>query len=566
MISTKRQINTFVQNKIKEEITIREMNMLAQEVYPFFRHVIEEENRQFKRYLLSEGYVELYEDLIFEEKLINEGILDTVADVGITAGQMLGGTVGQAAGLAGLAKYTPEFIQNQDKSFGEWFGPFISIFFSLQALLFPFPAVASLKTILKGFANGVGSILRGTGGLAAAGVRALIKKGPGFVGSAAGTISTAIKGVLEAFAKGGQMIKTIAAKIGGEGLLKTLMGGIKRAGEEVVKRLNSLKEALKGAKNLTDEGVEGIVKRVFGAGDEATAITGKLTGFSTKLANSTVANAAFKASQAGREAFSQWVRKHMAKNVDEFAKALKPLEGKFYEGLGTFVGLSSGGAFKFKFGTTSQYFLSAFFDARMFGNFIRKMAELRAPAIDILLASMHIIMPGIKKVLGRAATEITRMSAAAAGGGIDEKFMEDYLTSAPKGGKVSGSETSDVSSSGPWAKLDPRLKSGWEELAAAGKVNDAEYDTWLDFYNQVRKDPETMKALGKKPGEHLRPSEVIKIYDFVMRRSENLKERKMLRRQKAIHNREIHSLDQFIMENQIKSKIIRSKKIINLIN
>lgn len=433
---TRLQLRRQIEREVLNQLTLSEIKKIEREVYPYFKHVIEEENTKLKTHLLMTGQFKLLEAMSKEEeRLLNEGIFDTVADIGITAGQMIGGGVGQAAGLAGLAKYTPEFQANIDKDFSDWFGPFISLFFSVQALVFPMPAAASLKGIMIGFAKGLKGILKGTGGLAAKGVTLLFKKGSGFIGSAAGTIAKAVKGILAAFAKGGEMIKAIAKKIGGEGVIKPLMTSFKKAGETVVKKLNSLKDALKGAKDLTDDGVKGIVKRVFGAGDDAVAVTGKLTPALKAVADSKIANAAFKASQAGREAFSQWVRKHMAKNVDEFAKALKPLEGKVYEGLGTFKGLTSGGAFKFKFGKTKSFFLSSFFDVKLFGNFIRKMAELREPAIDILLASMHLIMPGIKKALGRGATEIARMSAAAAGGGIDDQFMEDYISGKTASGK-----------------------------------------------------------------------------------------------------------------------------------
>jgi len=97
-----------------------------------------------------------------------------------------------------------------------------------------------------------------------------------------------------------------------------------------------------------------------------------------------------------------------------------------------------------------------------------------------------------------------------------------------------------------------KVKSGFEELASAGKVNDGNYKTWLDFYNQMRKDPQTMKAIGAKTGSHLSPNQIIKIYDFIMGKSENLKENLFL--------------DDLLWESNIRRKIIKSQKIINLID
>ena len=74
--------------------------------------------------MLVNGHFDLYESMIKEDALLNEGIMGTVADIGITAGQIIGGSVGQAAGIAGMIKYTPEFQDNLNKPFLDWFFPF----------------------------------------------------------------------------------------------------------------------------------------------------------------------------------------------------------------------------------------------------------------------------------------------------------------------------------------------------------------------------------------------------------------------------------------------------------
>ena len=97
-----------------------------------------------------------------------------------------------------------------------------------------------------------------------------------------------------------------------------------------------------------------------------------------------------------------------------------------------------------------------------------------------------------------------------------------------------------------------KVKSGFEELAKAGKVNNGNYSTWLKFYNSMRKDKPTMDAIGAKVGSHLSPSQIIKIYEFVMDRSENIKEALML--------------NNIIWESNLKRKIIKTQKLINLID
>jgi hypothetical protein len=151
--------------------------------------------------------------MLQEKKQLEEGIFDTIADIGITAGQMVGGTVGQAAGLAGCAKYGKDLIGVIDKPFLEMVGPLLGFFFSIQALVFPMPAVGTIRGILAGFFKGVGGVIKGTGGLLAKGVMLVIRKGAGFISKAIGILAKALKGVMGKVSSGGPIIQKITAKL-----------------------------------------------------------------------------------------------------------------------------------------------------------------------------------------------------------------------------------------------------------------------------------------------------------------------------------------------------------------
>ena len=262
---TRLQLRKQIEKEVLNQMTLKEIKKIEKEVYPYFRHVIEEENTKLKAHLLMSGQFKLLEAMSKEEeKLLNEGILSTVADVGITVGQMVGGGVGQAAGIAGLVKYTPEFQNNIGKSFLEWFGPFISLFFSAQALFFPMPAVGSLKTILQGFVSGVKNLLTGAGGLAAKGVRIVFEKGSGFITTMIDLFKKAALGIGKAIGKGGDDVAKIEAKLGGSGKLSSMFKSLKGAIEEFVKRLGVIKEGIKhyGAK-MSPTNIKDILSRAF---------------------------------------------------------------------------------------------------------------------------------------------------------------------------------------------------------------------------------------------------------------------------------------------------------------
>lgn len=264
-LMTRKELRVHLEKEILNSLTLNEIKKIERELYPYFKHVIEEENAKLKAHLLMSGKFELLEEMSKEEeRLLKEGLGSTIADIGITAGQMIGGGVGQVAGIAGLVKYAPEFQNNIGKGFLDWFGPFISLFFSAQALLFPMPAVASLKAILQGFASGVKNLLSGAGGLAAKGVKLVFEKGSGFIATMIELFKKAALGIGKAIGKGGDDIAKIEAKMGGTGKLSSMFDSLKIAIEEFVKRLAVIKEGIKhyGGK-FSPANIKDILSRAF---------------------------------------------------------------------------------------------------------------------------------------------------------------------------------------------------------------------------------------------------------------------------------------------------------------
>ena len=134
VVLSESKINSLIRESVLLNVREIEFQQVLKEVYPYFRHVIEEENAKLRKYMLAEGYISHYEYMLEEQRVMNESWLDIMADVGITAGQMIGGPVGQAAGFAGTFKYTKDFLGVIDKSFLEMVGPLLGLFFSMQAL------------------------------------------------------------------------------------------------------------------------------------------------------------------------------------------------------------------------------------------------------------------------------------------------------------------------------------------------------------------------------------------------------------------------------------------------
>ena len=242
MALSENKINELIAESVLLNVREVEFKQVLKEVYPYFRGVLEEENSKLRRYMLVEGYISHYEYMLNEQKQLEEGWMDIMADVGITAGQMVGGAVGQAAGLAGAAKYGKDLIGVIDKSFLEMVGPLLGFFFSIQALVFPMPAVGTVKGILLGFFKGVGNVIKGVGGLLAKGVTILLSKGAGFISKAIGILAKAMKGVMGKVSTGGPMVQKITAKFPtfGKGI-KALQKGM----ESLMQRLGILADGLK---------------------------------------------------------------------------------------------------------------------------------------------------------------------------------------------------------------------------------------------------------------------------------------------------------------------------------
>lgn len=262
VVLSESKINSLIRESVLLNVREIEFQQVLKEVYPYFRHVIEEENAKLRKYMLAEGYISHYEYMLEEQRVMNESWLDIMADVGITAGQMIGGPVGQAAGFAGTLKYTKDFIGVVDKSFLEMVGPLLGLFFSMQALLFPMPAVGTIKGILLGFFKGVGNVISGAGGLLARGVTALLSRGHGFIGKAIEILGKALNGVLAAIRGGGTTVAKIKGKIGGS-MLSKAMKGMGAAMENFMKRLGILKEGLKNLGKKDVKEVPGMVKDIL---------------------------------------------------------------------------------------------------------------------------------------------------------------------------------------------------------------------------------------------------------------------------------------------------------------
>tara|TARA_R110000824_G_scaffold62352_5_gene165210 strand:+ start:34400 stop:36250 length:1851 start_codon:yes stop_codon:yes gene_type:complete len=603
MHTSKAYLRSQIERKVMEQITVKELNEIAKELYPYFKESILEERASLRAHMLVAGHFDLYEEILKEDKILNEGLWNTVADVGITVGQMVGGSVGQAAGVAGLLKYTPEFQNNLDKPFLDWFFPFISVFFSAQALLFPMPATATLKGILSGFAKGVKNIISGAGGILAKGAMLALTKGRGFFMTVVKLFKKAIAGMGSMVGKGGDKVAKLEAKLGGSGSLGKVMKSLKGAIDEFVKRLNvlviglknlgktnvkdapglvkniltkafvtskdklddaaallkgtkagkaiataktkagrTLEKALKGAKTVTASDdiakltikgaqlkgmgatsakISGIIggrltmnylddagKIIYSSaisGDDLVKILAKnpkvkkwmlsnlddagrkvastalYTASSSSKAMSVAATKAgakvlsksmkafkqaiTKASQGGREALSKWLRGYMKKNVDKMDDLLKPLYGRSYDGIGTFVGLTSGGAFKFagknlngtvmtvsKSGKTGATYIDKVLNQKLAGNLLKDLAQIKKPMMDIILK-------GFAPHIPRVAKELARVTAASQGGGFDDFDKDSYMS--PIKSKPSASGMTPISESALLEELiwESRLKN-----------------------------------------------------------------------------------------------------------
>ena len=260
MIITEDVLRGMIRQNIQETIDIKYMQKMTEELMPYFKDVVAEERRRLEFHMILEGY---------DPALLDEGLMDTIADIGITAGQMVGGGVGMAAGAIGTVKYAKEFQATIDKGY-EWLSPLIGLFFSMQALVFPMPAVASIKVLLLGFMKGVKGIIAGTGGLAAKGVLKVFQMGAGWFGKAIGLLGKGIAGIGKAIQAGGAAVVKLGEKMGGGKMLESVVKLMSKKMDWLIQFLDRLRIGLKalGQTKITMEGAKTMLKNAFsGAGN-----------------------------------------------------------------------------------------------------------------------------------------------------------------------------------------------------------------------------------------------------------------------------------------------------------
>ena len=489
MIITESMLQEMILDTVQNQITINEINEVHKACMPFFKEVVLEERRQLRTWMLLEGYVEEYEILLeadraYEQRLnegkfdlmydsrLDEGIWDSiksvgskivggvksaasaVGDIGIGVGQMLGGGIGQIAGIAGLAKYGPEFLSAMGGKFIDWFGSFISVFFSAQALFFPMPAVGSLKAVFVGFAKGVKNILSGAGGLLARGVKAVLSKGAGFIQKAIGLFVKAIKGIGNAIKAGGPTVQKAADKMGGGGMIKKLLAGMKTAMDEVVKRLTVLKDLLVKGVDPKE-----IIKRAFGASkdklDDAAKMATGVADDAAKMAKAAIPAAQkssqivknyakdfYVATQAGRKQLGQFLKDFMKKNAKHIDEITKPLKGKEYPGLGVFKGVTETGTIKIASnrlgGNIERFNIGTLMGNKYFHSLGRDLKTLKDPLADMLSSAGSYMIAsntaqgarGLSAIASKSRTD--KAERAAVDAARKERIKATRQASAPK--------------------------------------------------------------------------------------------------------------------------------------
>lgn len=116
---------------------------------------------------------------------------------------------------------------------------------------------------------------------------------------------------------------------------------------------------------------------------------------------------------------------------------------------------------------------------------------------------------------------------------LGEKEAREFIANTGKGEAPKAQAPEAKSKAKGWDRyierskdkdLAVKVRDGFIELANKGIVKNNSFTNWVDFYNQMRNDSETMTAAGKKTGEHLNPQEVINIYDYVTGKKSALEE------------------------------------------
>jgi hypothetical protein len=267
---SRQRLREIIAKDMQTELNGHYFDIVAEEVRPYFRQVILEERRQIRNQLLYMHRKGTISDLIAEQILLENEEDETdekpteeeeeswyvglAKDVGLGIGQMMGGGIGIAAGIAGITRYMPMFRKNIDKGFLSWIGPFISLFFSVTAVIYPAPGAKSLGEVLRGMFKGIKDIITGTASIFAKGVSKVFSKGAEYFGKAISLVGKLIKGVGSGIQGGGELVAKIGNAIGGGNVLKSLFGQLSKAATELSKRLESLANMLKAAKEIRQNG------------------------------------------------------------------------------------------------------------------------------------------------------------------------------------------------------------------------------------------------------------------------------------------------------------------------
>ena len=286
---SRQRLREIIAKDLQAELNGHYFDIVAEEVRPYFRQVILEERRQIRNQLLYMHRKGTISDLVVEQILLErppEGAeyfsgsdkgkeekpaeeeeeswyVGLAKDVGLGIGQMMGGGIGIAAGIAGITRYMPMFRKNIDKGFLNWIGPFISLFFSVTAIIYPAPGAKSLGEVLRGMFKGIKDIISGTASIFAKGVSKVFSKGAEYFGKAISLFGKLIKGVGSGIKGGGEIVTKIGNAIGGGNVLKSLFGQLSKAATELSKRLDALAKMLKAAKEIKQNG--GSIKDVVTA-------------------------------------------------------------------------------------------------------------------------------------------------------------------------------------------------------------------------------------------------------------------------------------------------------------
>lgn len=93
-----------------------------------------------------------------------------------------------------------------------------------------------------------------------------------------------------------------------------------------------------------------------------------------------------------------------------------------------------------------------------------------------------------------------------------ESYLNEYSTDAAAA--KSWQQYVDKTNSGHGDDLGTKVRDGWAELVDLGVIQseDATFKKWVGWYRTQTEDETIMSLLGKKPGKHMSPQEVLKAY------------------------------------------------------